>query len=115
MGSPEEQAAVVKTLQDAGIPAVLPPAPADRIRRVLWEGQEYAIDPTAMDDVEVLEILAEMDDKPFLLVKFVKHLIGDEQWERLKEEHKDAAGRLTVTRLGDFMTLVNKELEALGN
>jgi hypothetical protein len=105
----------------------LPPAPADRVRMVTWEGHEYAVDPTVMDDVEVLELLADMEEKPYLFAKFVRLILGDEprkaedgsplpsQWESFKEDHKDANGRLTVTRLGEFMTVLNKELEALGN
>jgi hypothetical protein len=118
----EEKAARVAAIQRArpGIAeevtgVTLPPAPADRVRMVTWEGHEYAVDPAVMDDVAVLEILADMEEKPYLLVKMIRVLLGDEQWERFKENHKDESGRLTVTRVGEFMTILNKELEALGN
>ncbi len=113
-GTPEQQAAVVKTLQDAGIPAVLPPAPADRIRMVTWEGHEYSVDPTVLDDIEVLEILADMDEQPQLLAKLLKIILGD-QWEGFKQNHKDESGRLSVTRVGEFMNVLNAEITALGN
>jgi hypothetical protein len=104
---------VAEELTGAGV--ILPPPIPDRIRTVTWEGHEYSVDPTVMDDVVVMEILADMEEKPYLLVKFVHVLLGDEQWERFKEDHKDEQGRLTVTRLAEFMEILNKELEALGN
>ena len=109
----EPEPSLARDVTGTGI--VLPPAPADRIRRVLWEGQEYAVDPRLFDDVEMMEILADMEDKPFLLVKFVRLLLGDEQWAALKANHKGEDGRMTVERLGEFMAVLNKELEALGN
>ena len=105
---------VASLTADAGVRTVLPPAPADRIRMVTWEGHEYAVDPTVLDDIEVLEILSEMDDQPQLLAKLLKIILGD-QWEGFKANHKDERGRFTVTHVGEFMNVLNAEISALGN
>lgn len=93
----------------------LPPAPADRIRMITWEGHEYAIDPRAMDDLAFMELLADMESKPYLIAKVVAHILGPEQWARFKVDHADDAGRIASERVGEFFDVLNGELSALGN
>lgn len=89
--------------------------PADRVRTVTWEDREYSIDPAALDDITFMELLSEMDTKPFYIAKVVAHMLGEEQWERFKREHADDNGRLSTSRVGEFFTVLNTELTALGN
>lgn len=93
----------------------LPPAPADRIRMVTWEDHEYAIDPAVMDDLVFMELLADMETKPYLVAKVVARILGEKQWERFKANHADAEGRIASSRVGEFFDILNAELSALGN
>ena len=77
-----------KTPQDRQPPKKsLPPPPADRIRTVEWEGFEYSVDPRRFDSLDLMELLGELDEKPFLIAKVVRYMLGDEQYEQFKKNH----------------------------
>lgn len=93
----------------------LPSAPADRVRMVTWEGREYSIDPQIMDDLVFMELLADMETKPYLVAKLVAKILGEEQWEQFKTNHADDQGRIPSARVGEFFDALNAALVALGN
>lgn len=46
-------------------------------------GFSYHIKETALDNMELIEIIAEVDDEPLLVPKLVKMLLGEEQKKKL--------------------------------
>ena len=90
-------------------------APPDRVAMVSWEGHDYLIDPASMDDLVFMELLADMEAKPYLVAKVVAHILGADQWARFKVDHADEAGRISGERVGAFFDVMNAALEPLGN
>ena len=107
--------------------ATLPPPPADRIRTITWEGYEYSFDPRRMDDLEFMEIMGELEDKPYLIAKVIQYMLGAEQYAEFKANHSAKVTLnddgtetreetpITSTRLQDFMTKLDAAVSALGN
>ncbi|WP_460994393.1 hypothetical protein, partial [Sinomonas soli] len=76
---------------------------------VTWEGHEYTIDREALEDIEFIGYL---QDNRFR--EAMPELLGAEQWDALRENHRSAKGRLTLTRIGEFLEEVHKQA-GLGN
>ncbi|MCR8969272.1 hypothetical protein [Facklamia sp. 7083-14-GEN3] len=55
-------------------------------------GFKYEIDDKQLNNYELLEFFAEVDENPFLLPKAMKMLLGKDQMDKLKEHVRDKDG-----------------------
>lgn len=69
----------------------------------------------ALDDFDLACRLAEIgEDSPAGMVLTVKTMFGDD-WPRISDELRDGRGKLTMTKVGAFMSAVAAQVEALKN
>lgn len=71
-----------------------------------FDGETYAIDNDALDDVELLEFI---EEEKYILV--VRGYLGAEQWQQFKDSHRNAKGRVPSEPVQRLMTAV---MEATG-
>lgn len=64
-------------------------------------GNEYTLPTSAMDDVEILELL---EDEKYLSV--VRRVLGREQWDRFKDSERLDDGRVPAASLESFIKAV---------
>lgn len=63
-------------------------------------GFEFSIEDTALDDWELLEVLADIDDgKTQKIGTAIKLLLGDEQAKALKEHCRNDEGRVPTSAM----------------
>ena len=72
------------------------------------DGIPVTIDRETMDDVEVMELLGEMEDNPFVLPRLMRLVLGDEQYANVKRSLR-RDGRCHVSDLLPFFSQVLKE------
>ena len=77
-----------------------------------FKGQSYAIDADVFTDVEVLELLADMQENNLLLPRAVRTILGDEQWAAFKAANRNEKGRVPVDLLGELFEVMDA---AVGN
>lgn len=81
-------------------------------------GVKLDIDASALDDIEVIECIADLNDpdvdgagQATATVKLLRTVFGDD-YARIKRDLRERyGGKLTIERMGDFFTGVS---EALG-
>ena len=59
-------------------------------------GFEYEVSDAAMNDYELVEILAEVDTNPLLLPRLVKKLLGDKQKNKLLDHLRTKDGNVPI-------------------
>lgn len=59
-------------------------------------GFEYEVSDAAMNDYELVEILAEVDTNPLLLPRLVKKLLGDQQKNKLLDHLRTKEGNVPI-------------------
>ena len=59
-------------------------------------GFEYEVTDAAMNNYDLVEVLAEVDTNPLLLPRLVKMLLGDEQKKRLMEHLRTKDGNVPI-------------------
>ncbi len=59
-------------------------------------GFEYEVTDAAMNNYELVEVLAEVDTNPLLLPRLVKMLLGDEQNKRLMDHLRTKDGNVPI-------------------
>ena len=76
-------------------------------------GFEFAISEEALDDYELLEILAEIDNgNGGLVPEMVTRLLGKEQKEALKEHLRDKNGKIsTQSMMNEVMEIFKSNQE----
>lgn len=74
-------------------------------------GFKFVADDEAMDDIEFIELLAQVDETPTVLPKIAKTVLGDEQYETLKDHLRNKKGRVPVEA---FTTALEEIFEAAG-
>lgn len=62
-------------------------------------GFEFKIEDEVLNDYELLELFAEVDENPLLVPKLVKIILGKEQKNKLIEHVRDDKGRASVDRI----------------
>lgn len=67
-------------------------------------GFEYEVSDAAMNNYELVEVLAEMDTNPLLLPKLVKMLLGKEQKNKLLEHLRTEDGNVPIDALSAEIT-----------
>lgn len=64
-------------------------------------GFEYAISEKRLNNYELVEVLAEVDENPLLLPKTVVMLLGKEQAQKLKKHLRDEEGFVSTDKIGE--------------
>ena len=59
-------------------------------------GFEFDIEDERLDDMELVDIMAEIDENPLLMPKLCKMLLGDEQKKRLYDHLRSEDGRVPI-------------------
>lgn len=59
-------------------------------------GFEFDIEDERLDDMELVDIMAEIDENPLLMPKLCKMLLGDEQKKRLYDHLRNEEGRVPI-------------------
>lgn len=77
-------------------------------------GFKYVIDEKALDDWELFEWLTEVDSgNVTYIIKVAKRLLGEKQYEALKNHLRDSEGRLSLTLMsGAIEEIMNASEEA---
>jgi hypothetical protein len=81
-------------------------------------GFEFEIDIRRLDDMELIDIMAEVDENALLLTKMCRMILGDEQKKRLYDHLRtDEAGfsRVPVDALTNEITEIFKLAEEAKN
>ena len=77
----------------------------------LKNGFELSLDNSALDNWELLEVLAEIDGgKSTLITKAFPMLVGKEQFEKLKE-HMRTNGKISIAQMVDTFSEIMNYLE----
>lgn len=84
----------------------------DKSIAVEFEGERYVISPEVVNDVELLEDLADLEEKSYLLPRVTRRMLGSEQWARFKDAARDDAGRVPAEKLEELFDLLN---DSMGN
>ena len=59
-------------------------------------GFEFDIEDERLDDMELVDIMAEIDENPLLMPKLCKMLLGEEQKKRLYVHLRSEDGRVPI-------------------
>ena len=59
-------------------------------------GFEFDIEDERLDDMELVDIMAEIDENPLLMARLCKMLLGDEQKKRLYDHLRNEEGRVPI-------------------
>lgn len=59
-------------------------------------GFEFDIEDERLDDMELVDIMAEIDENPLLMPKLCKMLLGDEQKKKLYNHLRSEDGRVPI-------------------
>ena len=59
-------------------------------------GFEFDIEDERLDDMELVDIMAEIDENPLLMPKLCKMLVGEEQKKRLYDHLRSEDGRVPI-------------------
>ncbi len=88
-----------------------------RVKKALieFEGAQYSVDKDAVNDLDVMEYLAEIQADPeqnsAMMILVIRKIIGKEQWDKFKESQRTDSGRVTGDNLEAF---INKIFRAVG-
>lgn len=76
-----------------------------------FNGSTYTIDREHVDDVELMEKIAEMAEGASYLLPVVVHkMLGDEQWSAFKDANRNDAGRVPSSALESLFDALNSSL-----
>lgn len=75
-------------------------------------GFEYEVSDAAMNNYELVEVLAEVDANPLLLPRLVKMLLGDEQKKRLMNHLRTEDGNVPIDAVSDEIMEIFKSGKA---
>ena len=67
-------------------------------------GFEYSIDSNVMDNMELLDAVAEIDTNPLALSKVLKMVLGEEQRKALYDHLRGEDGRVPVKAVSEEIT-----------
>ena len=59
-------------------------------------GFEFDIEDERLDEMELVDIMAEIDENPLLMPKLCKMLLGEEQKKRLYDHLRSEDGRVPI-------------------
>ena len=74
------------------------------LKGVTKSGFRFSINENVMNDWEMMEKLAEMEDNPLASVAVIKKMLGKNQYEALKSHLKKKNGRITTEAMMECFT-----------
>ena len=66
------------------------------IKGITKSGFSYELDETKLDDMELLDAIAEVDSNPLNISKVLKTILGEDQRKALYDHLRDDTGRVSV-------------------
>lgn len=88
-----------------------------RVKKAIvdFEGTQYFVEKDAVNDLDVMEDLADIQADPeqnsAMMVRVIRKIVGREQWNKFKDSQRNEAGRVTGDNLEAF---INKIFRAVG-
>lgn len=71
-------------------------------------GFEYAIDPAALDNMELVDAIAEADENYLAVSKVIRLLLGDDQRKKLYDHLRTEQGTVPVAAVKDALLEIFK-------
>lgn len=102
MTAPRKPAAKTTVPAGAKKPADRQTAKDDVVGKITefdWRGTTYAVDPDKLDDLEFFEAL-----ETNLFATALKRMLGDQQYDRFKNQVREAEGRVSIKTTETFLT-----------
>lgn len=85
------------------------------MRGNLSNGFEYAVDMSVLDNMELIEAIADVDGGNVLkLPKLVELILGSDQKARLYESVRDKSGRVPTAKVTEAVKEIFEALGAVG-
>lgn len=79
-------------------------------------GVSAKADPDALDDYDLFEKISEAGaSSPTALIAVGKALFGAQGWKAVTDGLRDEGGKLTLTRVGEFLDAATEQLDVLKN
>lgn len=75
---------------------------------VEYAGDTYTFERDAFDDVELLELIADLIDNGVKLPQVVRTILGPDQWEQFKNTNRDKKGRVPSEHLQALFGLIDE-------
>lgn len=72
-------------------------------------GFEYRVAESALNDYELVESLAKLDDNPLLVVKVIEQLLGKEQVSKLKDHIRLKDGTVPLEKISEEVVSIFQE------
>lgn len=77
---------------------------------VKHSGVTYKIERDSMDDVELMESLADLETNPLLLGRIVRKIVGEEQWDKFLSANRNDKGRVPSGKLGELFQSIDESV-----
>lgn len=89
---------------------VITPPVNDTVKDVEYEGYKFKFDSDIIDDIEIVELVAEIESgKPALIIKFIKLVLGEDGYTEMKNYFVTKDGKFKLTTLTNiFEEIFNK-------
>lgn len=71
------------------------------IQGKLKSGFEYKIEDSALDNMELLDLIVEVDQNPLAISKVIKMLLGEEQRNKLYDHLRSEKGNVPVVAVSE--------------
>lgn len=71
------------------------------VKGKLKNGFNFKIDEKTLDDWELIEEIAGLEEDATKIVKVAKMVLGNEQLEKLKESYRDDKGKISFSAMKD--------------
>lgn len=79
-------------------------------------GVSAKANPDALDDYDLFESIVENgESNAASLIAVGKALFGEKGWKEATDGLRDEKGKLTITRVGEFLDAATEQIEALKN
>ena len=79
-------------------------------------GVSAKADPDALDDYDLFEVISENGvSSATALIAVGKALFGEKGWKDVTDALRDENGKLTLTRVGEFVNEASNQIDALKN
>lgn len=69
---------------------------AELLKGKTTAGFAYRVDPAVLNDMELMENLAEVDSNPLLLPKVIRTVLGDDQKKAFYDHYRTENGKVPV-------------------
>lgn len=83
---------------------------------VSFEGCEFKVDTSLLDDVDALEMIdsIENQDNMKAIVDFLKYLVGETEYERIRDHFVKRDGRFRITVLSKIYVAIFDKFDPKG-